>query len=130
MTARYACTDDERRRIYDKFTNIFLIHTIEMLWDSGDWLSISRVMRFYREEARRLDIRPSPFSHLLHRSQLIASLAPWLISYLYPSQRRWFEQRHHRAWGRPVWFPAADAVHIAAAVSTERLPLTVREVHE
>jgi len=115
MTRRYPGADDECRRISDKFTNIFLIHTIEMLWDSGDWSSIPRVMSFYREEARRLDIRPSPASFLLRRSQLVAFFVPWLISYLYPSQRRWFERLHHRAWGRPVWFPPADVVHTAAA---------------
>ena len=129
MTARYPCTGDERRRIHDKFTNIFLIHTIEMLWDSGDWPSIARVMRFYREEARRLGIRPSPPLQLLQRSQLVALLVPWLISYLYPSQRRWFERLHHRAWGQPVSFPAADVVHTAATVSTERHPAQVGEGH-
>ena len=120
VTARYPRTDNERRRIHDKFTNTFLLHTIEMLWDSGDWPSIPRVMRFYREEARRLEIRPSPASHLLRRSQLVALLIPWLCSYLYPSQRRWFERLHHRAWDRPVWFPAANVIHSAAIVSTER----------
>jgi glycosyltransferase involved in cell wall biosynthesis len=115
VAARYPCTDEERRRIHDKFTNIFLIHTIDMLWDSGDWSTIPRVMRFYREEARRLDIRPSQASFLLRRSQLIALLVPWLVSYLYPSQRRWFERRHQEAWGRPVWFPPAGVVHTGAA---------------
>lgn len=37
VAARYPLTNDERRRTHDKFTNIFLIHTIEMLCDSGDW---------------------------------------------------------------------------------------------
>jgi len=128
VTTRYPCADEERRRIHDKFTNIFLIHTIEMLWDSGDWLPIPRVMSFYREEARRLEIRPSPFSHLLRRSQLIAALVPWLISYLYPSQRRWFERLHNTAWGRPIWFPAADVVHASATV-TGRRPARVGEAH-
>jgi glycosyltransferase involved in cell wall biosynthesis len=123
VTARYACTADERRRIHDKFTNIFLIHTIEMLWDSGDWTSIPRVMRFYREEARRLEVRPSPLPHLLRRRQLIALLLPWLVSYLYPPQRRWFERLHSRAWGRPVSFPAADVVRNATALAIEP-PLT------
>ena len=63
------------------------------------------VMRFYREEARRLGIRPSPFSFLLRRSQLVASLVPWLISYLYPSQRRWFERLHNQAWGAQCLIP-------------------------
>jgi glycosyltransferase involved in cell wall biosynthesis len=117
VTRSYLCTDDERRRVSDKFTNIFLIHTIEMLWDSGDWASIPRVMKFYREEARRLQIRPSPWLHLLRRSQLIVSLAPWLLSYLYPSQRGWFERLHRSAWGRPVWFSAAAADRTAATVA-------------
>lgn len=117
VTMRHRCTDDERRRIHDKFTNVFLVHTVEMLWDSGDWLTIPRVMRFYREEVRRLGIRPSSFSFLLHRRQLIASLVPWLISYLYPSQRRWFERLHLRAWGRPVWFPAADVATPATSMT-------------
>jgi hypothetical protein len=126
VTARYPCTDQERRRIHDKFTNIFLIHTIEMMWDSGDWPTIPRLMSFYREEARRLEIRPSPASYLLRRSQLIALVVPWLISYLYPSQRRWFERLHHSAWGRPVFFPAADVVHTAGA---EPRPARVGEAH-
>jgi glycosyltransferase involved in cell wall biosynthesis len=129
VTRRYSCTDDERRRISDKFTNIFLIHTIEMLWDSGDWASIPRVMKFYREEARRLGIRPSPMSHLLHRSQLLASLIPWVISYLYPSQRRWFERLHHRAWPRPVWFPPADTIDTATTVIAQPSPVRVGEAH-
>jgi len=129
VTSRYSCTDDERRRIHDKFTNIFLIHTVEMLWDSGDWPSIPRVMRFYREEARRLDIHPSPASYLLRRSQLIAFLVPWLLSYLYPSQRRWFERLHAKAWERPVWFPPGEVVRTAGTVSTDRHPARVDEVH-
>jgi len=129
VTRHYPCSDDERRRISDKFTNVFLIHTIEMLWDSGDWAAIPRVMRFYREEGRRLRIQPSPLSHLLHRRQLIASIVPWLISYLYPSQRRWFERLHHSAWGRPVWFSPADVVHTAATVTTEPYPVRVSEAH-
>jgi len=129
VTERYPRTDEERRRIHDKFTNIFLIHTIEMLWDSGDWPVIPRLMRFYREEARRLEIRPSPASHLLRRRQLIALLVPWLISYLYPSQRRWFERLHHRAWGRPVWFPPTDAAHTSATVGTEPHSARLGEAH-
>jgi len=117
VTARYPCTDEERRRISDKFTNIFLVHTIEMLWDSGDWPAIPRAMKFYREEARRLRIRPSRLSHLLRRSQLIASLVPWVISYLYPSQRLWFERLHDRAWGRPVRFPSADVIQPETSVT-------------
>jgi len=130
VTRRYPCSDDERRRISDKFTNIFLIHTIEMLSDSGDWPSIPRVMRFYREEVRRLRIRPSPLLPRLSRSQLIASLVPWLISYVYPSQRRWFERLHRTAWGRPVWFPAAGVAHTAATVTTDLYPVRAGEAHE
>jgi glycosyltransferase involved in cell wall biosynthesis len=115
VTARFSCTDEELRRIHNKFTNIFLIHTVEMMWESGDWPVIPRVMRFYREEARRLAIKPSPASFLLSRSQLIGFSVPWLISYLYPPQRRWFERRHLRAWRRPVWFPPADIVNTVAA---------------
>jgi glycosyltransferase involved in cell wall biosynthesis len=116
VAAHYQLTDAERRRTHDKFTNIFLIHTIEMLWDSGDWRTIPRVMRFYREEARRLQIHPSPFSDLLHQRQRVVALIPWLLSYLYPPQRRWFERLHLRGWGRPVWFPVAALPHPATSV--------------
>lgn len=116
VAAQYPCSDEERRRIHDKFTNIFLIHTIEVLWDSGDWATIPRVMKFYREEASRLGIRHSPWSHLLRRRQLIAAVVPWLISFLYPPQRRWFERLHNTAWDRPVWFPAADAPRTATSI--------------
>ncbi len=116
VTTRYRCTDEERRRIDDKFTNIFLIHTIEMLVDSGDWPSIPRVMRFYREEAGRLGVQPSPWSYLLRRDQRMAAIVPWLLSYLYPSQRRWFERLHQKAWRYPVSFPPADVVPSSASV--------------
>ena len=121
LTARYPRDSDERRRIDDKFKNVFLIHTVEMLWDSGDWPTIPRVMKFYREEARRLGIRRSPL-RLLRSRQLASVAVPWLISYVYPSQRRYFEALHHRAWGRPVWFPAADVVRDAATVNHTRHP--------
>ena len=121
-TSRGQLTEEERRRTHDKFTNIFLVHTIEMLWDSGDWAIVPRVMKFYREETSRLGIRPSPWSHLLRRSQIAAAAVPWLMSYLYPSQRRWFERLHLEAWGRPVWFPAADRVHAADASVTCLVP--------
>ena len=129
MAQRFPCGEDERRRISDKFTNIFLIHTIEMLWDAGDWPSIPRVMAFYREEARRLYIRPSPLSHLLRRSQFVASLVPWLISYLYPSQRPWFERLHHRAWSHPVHFSAVDKVRMADTAMSEPYPVRVGAAH-
>jgi len=90
-----------------------------MLWDAGDWLPIPLVMKFYREEARRLRIQPSPLRHLLRRSQIIASIVPWLISYVYPSQRRWFERLHLRAWGRAVSFPPGDVVNGAGELATK-----------
>jgi glycosyltransferase involved in cell wall biosynthesis len=130
ITNRYPCTDEERRRIYDKYTNIFLIHTIDVLWDSGDWAMIPRVMRFYREEARRMDIRPSPPGALLSRLHRVALLGPWLLSYLYPSQRRWFERLHLTAWSRPVWFPPLDDVgHAHAEANAGHQPSRVREAH-
>src|SRR5262249_25149182 len=129
ITRQYPCTDDERRRISDKFTNIFLIHTIEMLWDAGDWVRIPRVMRFYREEASRLRIRPSPLSHLLHRSQLAPSFLPGLIAFAFPSQRIWFERLHHAGWGHPVQYPTVGRTHLADTVMTEPYPVSVGEAH-
>jgi glycosyltransferase involved in cell wall biosynthesis len=129
VTERYPRTDEERQRIHDKFTNIFLIHTIEMLWDSGDWAVIPRVMRFFREEVRRLGLRPSPLVPRLSRSQLLWSAVPWLISYLYPPQRRWFERLHDRAWRRRVWFAPADTIAAVATVTTDRRPAAATEAH-
>lgn len=129
VATRYSLTEDERARVHAKFTNIFLVHTVQMLWDSGDWRMIPRVMRFYREEARRLGIASTPPGHLLHRHQRIAALVPWLLSYLYPSQRRWFERLHLRAWARPVWFQGAGAAAAAMNSSTEAYPLGVGAAH-
>ena len=129
MTRRYRCSDEERRRISDTFTHMFLIHTIEMLRDAGDWTSIPRVMKFYREEAWRLRIRPSPLPHLLRRSQLVASFIPWLISYVFPPQRGWFERLHHRVWGHQVQFPALDAARLTDPLTARRYSVPVGEVH-
>jgi glycosyltransferase involved in cell wall biosynthesis len=130
IASRYPCAPEERDRVHAKFTNIFLIHTIEMLCDSGDWLVIPRVMRFFREEARRLGVATTPPSHLLHRHQRLAMLAPWLISHLYPSQRRWFERLHLRAWGRPVSFPPGEGTgNAAVTVGPEPHPMRVGEAH-
>jgi glycosyltransferase involved in cell wall biosynthesis len=122
MTARFQCSRDERLRIEDKFTRIFLVHTIEMLIESGDWPLIPRVMKFYREEAKRLGIHGHPRRHASRR-QMIALAAPWLLSYLYPSQRKFFETLHLQAWGRPIAFAGLNGVpqRLYANESTDAL---------
>ena len=104
VAKEFPSTPEERARIEDKFCNIFLIHTVQMLQLSRDWGMIPRVVRLYREEVKRLGVtrriprgRSSKFAKLL---------LPWLVSYLYPPQAQFFEQTHLRAWARAISFPA------------------------
>lgn len=94
----------EQARLKDKFDNIFLVHTVEMLLRSRDLAMIPRVMRMYREETRARKLRPIGWKELQRR--IGRSVLPaWYASLAYPSQRAHFEQRHLRAWGRPIVYP-------------------------
>jgi glycosyltransferase involved in cell wall biosynthesis len=95
-----SCMPEERRRIEDKFTNMFLVHTVQMLRLSGEWGMIVRVVRFYREEVMRLGIARRSARRALHK---LAALMPlWLMSYCYPSQSKYFQNIHEQAWGRDI----------------------------
>jgi len=111
LTDRFTCSRSERLLIEEKFQSIFLLLTVKILYISGDWLMIPRVMRFYREEAQRLGISISP-RRMISKSRLVLYIGPWLLSYLYPSQRNFFEKLHLHAWGAPIRYPASESVLI------------------
>ncbi len=100
----FSVDDAERKRLNDKFDNIFLIHTVEMLSLSGDRAMIPRVMRLYREEISSRGLKPIWWGGVLRRLGL-SSVLLWLVSYVYPPQRRFFEELHCKTWGRPILFP-------------------------
>ena len=60
-----------------------------------------RVIKFYREEARRLGIKPLSPIRMARRLGLPVLLA-WAASHLYPSQRGFFESLHMKSWGQPI----------------------------
>jgi glycosyltransferase involved in cell wall biosynthesis len=91
----------ERARVGKKFTNIFLVHTLEMLRESGDWMMFPRILKLYREETARLSIRRIGLREIARQIGPATVLA-WLVSYLYPSQRDYFAQVHQQSWGRPI----------------------------
>ncbi|MXS79219.1 Glycosyltransferase involved in cell wall bisynthesis [Nitrosomonas eutropha] len=109
LTSRFTCSRSERLLSEEKFKLIFLLHTLKILYISGDWLMIPRVMRFYREEARRLGVSISPL-RMISKSRLVLFIAPWLLSYLYPSQRNYFDKLHLHAWGVPIQYPTSENV--------------------
>lgn len=96
--------DSERKRLNDKFDNIFLVHTLEMLSLSGDRAMTPRVMRLYREEIVSRGLKPVWWGAVLRRLGP-SCLLLWLASYIYPSQRRFFDEVHSRNWGRPILYP-------------------------
>lgn len=99
----------ETGRLISKFNNIFLFDTLKMmLRESGDWFMAPRVMRLYREEVRARGLSPFRTRELRWRVGW-SSLGLWLLSYLYPSQRRFFEQLHLQAWGHPIIYPNQGA---------------------
>ena len=107
LTNRFVCSRGERLLIEDKFKSIFFLLTIKILYTSGDWLMIPRVMRYYREEAKQLGITYSPL-RMISYSRLVLFIGPWLISYFYPSQRSFFEKLHLHAWGVPIQYPVSE----------------------
>jgi glycosyltransferase involved in cell wall biosynthesis len=99
--ATYPLDEKELRRVHGKFTNIFLVHTLEMLRESGDWRMFPRIIKFYQEETRRLGVRALPPTQMVRRLGLTV-LLPWAASHVYPSQRGYFEHLHLTSWGRPI----------------------------
>lgn len=94
----------ERTRLNEKFNNIFLVHSLEMLLLSGDRAMIPRVMRLYREEIQARQLQPLWWGSIL-RQFGVSALLLWLASFGYPSQRQFFDALHIRAWGRPIFYP-------------------------
>jgi glycosyltransferase involved in cell wall biosynthesis len=91
-----AATPPERMRIEDKFTSIFLVHTAQMLRESGEWGMIVRVVRLYREEMTRLGLSRRAARRAMRKMPLLLPL--WLVSYCYPSQSQFFRNTHRQAW--------------------------------
>ncbi len=96
----YSLDRAERKRVHNKFTDIFLVHTLEMLKESGDWRMFPRVLKFYREESRRLGIKARPPLRITRLGSTV--LLAWAVSHLYPSQRGYFENLHMKSWGQPI----------------------------
>lgn len=90
------------------FVRLFLWYSIRLAKLPGpSWVSAARVMRAFREEARRLGVSERPFDHYPGRSasRLVLRLL-WLLSHALPSQDQFLQRQRERAWGREVeWNP-------------------------
>lgn len=90
------------------FIRLFLWYSIRLSKVPGrSWLLAARVMRQYRDEARRFGISRDPFDFYPGRgaSRLVSYLL-WRLSALLPPQDHYFKRLHETAWGRPIgWTP-------------------------
>jgi hypothetical protein len=96
--------DAMRNELNRTFVRLFLWHTIRLTRLPGPaWIRAARIMRQFRDEARRFRLGSDPWSHYPGRwhSRLVAK-AIWAISAGFPSQNRYFDRLHMRAWGRPI----------------------------
>lgn len=101
--------DRRCRQLIDRnFVRLFVINTCRLsLFPGRKWLLAMRVMRFYREKAYDLGISLRPFSLLKMSRPHLLVMYPvlWALSYLLPSQGKYFEALHLSAWGKPIVFP-------------------------
>ena len=90
------------------FAKLFLWYSIRLSRLPGrSWVLATRVMRSYRDAARRFDIAGDPFPLYEGRaaSQFVLRQL-WRLSANLPSQDGYFERLHLRAWGRQItWQP-------------------------
>ena len=97
-----------REQFNAAFTRLFLWYSIRLSRFPGrSWLLAARVMRSYRDSARRFDIAGDPFRLYEGRAASRFILRQiWRLSANLPAQDRYFERLHFRAWGREIiWQP-------------------------
>lgn len=97
------------RRAFDAaFVRLFLWYSIRLSkLPDRSWLLAARVMRKFRDEARRFGITGDPFDHYPGRtvSRIVLRFL-WALSAALPAQDSFFERLHLRVWGRPIlWNP-------------------------
>lgn len=90
------------------FVRLMLWYSIRLSkWPDPSWVRAARVMRKYRDEARRFVIHDDPFDHYEGRSasRLILKLL-WTASAALPSQDGYFRRLRISKWGREIdWTP-------------------------
>lgn len=90
------------------FVRLFLWYSVPLSKiPGGSWLRAARVMRMFRDEARRFGVRDDPFAHYPGRrpSELVMRLL-WALSAGLPPQNGYFERMRNRAWRTPLrWQP-------------------------
>jgi glycosyltransferase involved in cell wall biosynthesis len=103
--ARQAKLDPELRERFDAaFVRLFLWYSLRLSpIPSGSWLSAARVMRQYRDVAKRFCVSLDPFDLYggRARSRIVMRLL-WALSFLLPSQRRHFERLRAAAWSQEL----------------------------
>ena len=104
------------------FVRLFLWYSIRLSRLPGrSWLLAARVMRKFRDEARRFGIGGDPFDHYPGRrtSRRVLRML-WTLSAALPPQDRYFRRLHMRVWGREIsWAPPA----LPPAGARESFPL-------
>ena len=99
--ARRAKLDPEICERFDAaFTRLFLWYSLRLSALPGrSWMSAIRVMRQYRDEARRFSIAQNPFDLYSGRarSRMVMRLL-WALSFLMPSQQEYFGRLRAKAW--------------------------------
>ena len=109
--ARRAKLDTGLRSAFDAaFTRLFLWYSLRLsTLPDASWLTAMRVMRQYRDEAKRLGIVRNPFDLYegrIHSRMVLRTL--WALSYLLPSQLKHFKQIRAKAWTTGLtWEPPA-----------------------
>jgi len=92
------------------FTQLYLWYTIRLSRLPGpSWIRGARVMRQYREEARRLGLTVDPFASFKGRLHTRAAFRLlWAISAALPPQDRYFARLRARVWRRPLEWSSPD----------------------
>lgn len=105
-----------REMMKSRFIRLYLIDTGRITpVPSLSWLEKMRVMKQFKEDARRLGV--AEYRHLirelLSNASLKYRLAFWVLyytSYFLPSQEAYFQNQRLNAWGRPFLPPQLSTV--------------------
>jgi glycosyltransferase involved in cell wall biosynthesis len=95
---------DVRVHLEETFVNFCLWYNVRLTRTPGPmWLRTLRIMRRFRDEAARFDVRLDPFHLYNGRTRSSAVLRVlWAISKAMPPQDSYFKALRARAWGREI----------------------------
>jgi glycosyltransferase involved in cell wall biosynthesis len=99
-----------RRQFEEAFIRLYLWYTVRISPTPGSsWVLATRIMRQYRDEAKRFGVCIDPLElYPGRRASGLVMRFLWYISAGLPSQKKYFDGLRERLWGRDIGWEAPE----------------------